>query len=156
MGHLSGGTSARTLALGFRDIGVTARRPRTQSFRSPDGDRETEAADEHWTRRQKIGEGVPIERPQERNRCLAKSLAQHATPLDPAEAALSQTSYDGQVLFRLAHNGSDANFRRPPTQADATPLSANGVNIAPLPELVDNFHQMGLRDAEALGDLRDC
>ena len=91
------------------------RRPRTRSLRSPDGDRETQAADEHRTRRQKIGEGVPIERPQERDRCLAKSLTQYTTALDPAEAALSQASYYGQIFLCLAHNGSDANRReRPP------------------------------------------
>ena len=55
----------------------------------------TQAADEPRTRRQKIGKGVPIERPQERNRCLAKRLTQYTTPLDPAEAALSQASYYG-------------------------------------------------------------
>jgi len=128
----------------------------TPSPPSPYWDRQTQAADEHRTWRQKIGEGVPIERAQKRNRCLAKSLTQHTTPLNPAEATLSQASYYGQVFFRLAHNGPDANFRRRPTQADATALSANGVDIALLPELVDNFHQMGLRDAEALGDLGDC
>ena len=63
------------------------------------------------TRRQKIGQGVAVQRLQKRERRLAKCPAQHAASFDPAESGFGEASHHGEVLFRVAHDRPDANFR---------------------------------------------
>jgi len=76
----------------------------TASPPSPCGDRQAQAADEHHARRQKIGERIPIERPQERDRRLAQSPTQHTASFDPAEPDFAEASQDGEVSFGLPHD----------------------------------------------------
>ena len=100
-----------------------------------------------------IGERIAVERPQERQRRFAQRVAQDAATLDRQNpvAARHPTTASSSSISRTTAPTRICSGE--PRQPDPAALAADRIEIALLAELVDDLHQVGLRDVEACGDL---
>ena len=87
--------------------------------------------------------------------CITQSAAEHADPLDRAIAFVFKAANDIELILGVAHHLSDIDVSRFAHQTDAAVATAHCVEITLLTEIVDDLHQMRLRDTESLRDVSD-
>src|SRR6185312_1711106 len=104
--------------------------------------------------RQKVGEGVSLERGEERVERLPESFPEDAGRLDDAGAALFLEAFDDrQTPPGLTNKRREVDLGRVLRQPEAASFSADRLQIAELAEPEDHLNHMVPVDAVALGDL---
>src|SRR5205823_13725988 len=84
-----------------------------------------------------------------------QSAAEHADALDRAIAFVFKAANDIELILGVAHDLSDIDVLRFAQQTDAAVATAHCVEITHLTEIVDDLHQVRLRDTETLRDVVD-
>src|SRR5262249_45161183 len=84
-----------------------------------------------------------------------QSAAKHANALDRAIAFVFKAANDIELILGVAHHLSDIDVSRFAHQTDAAAATAHCVEITFLTEIVDDLHQVRLRDIETPRDVFD-
>jgi hypothetical protein len=87
--------------------------------------------------------------------CITQSAAEHTDALDRAIAFAFKAANDSELVLAVAHHLSDIDVSRFSHQTDAAVATAHCVEITLLTEIVDDLHQVRLRDIESLRDVFD-
>src|SRR5215472_12543811 len=87
--------------------------------------------------------------------CITQNAAEHTDALDRAVAFVFEAANNIELILGVAHHLSDIDVLRFAHQTDAAPATAYCVEITVLTEIVDDLHQVRLRDIESLRDVFD-
>ena len=90
-----------------------------------------------------------IQNPQKCLGRITQSATEYADALDRAIVFLSKTAYDVELMLGVAHDLSDIDVSRFAHQTNAAIATAHRVKITFLTEIVDDLHQVRLRDTES-------
>ena len=86
---------------------------------------------------------------------ILQSAPEHADALDRAVAFVLQAANDIELMLGIPHHLSDIDILRFAHQTDAPVATAHCVKITFLTEIIDDLHQVRLRDIESLRDFFD-
>src|SRR5437016_8075137 len=87
--------------------------------------------------------------------CITQNAAEHADALDRAIAFVFKAANDIELILGVAHHLSDIDVSRFTHQTDAAIATAHCIEITLLTEIVDDLHQVRLRDTETLRNVFD-
>lgn len=82
---------------------------------------------------------------------FGKDIRQAASFCDPTGAAIDEAP----VAFSVPHNLTNGDVRSRPRQCQSTVTSPGGLDEARSPQVLDDLHQVVLRNAMGFGDLPD-
>src|SRR5262249_32184574 len=111
---------------------------------------------QHSLRLDQISQSMGIQNRQKCVGCITQNAAEHTDALDRAIAFVFQAADDIELILGVAHHLSDVDASRFAHQTDAAVATAHCVEITFLTEIVDDLHQVRLRDIESLRNVFDC
>src|SRR5690349_13879664 len=102
-----------------------------------------------------ISQSMSIENRQKCLGCIKQNAAKHADMLDRAIALVFKAANYIEPILGVAHHLSDIDVSGFAHQTDAAVATAHCVEITFVTQIVDDLHQVRLRDTEGLRDVFD-